>query len=396
MSDVAWKEINCYEVLGVSEDATVAEIRAAYRDATRRAHPDRGGSHDAQVQVNLAFETLSGPLRPEHDAFWRGRRARRTSVGREEPGTASPRNGPRRFTRTGNLDNLWSRTGDKLTDGRTGGGFSSAVEARLAQERQRLQGDLEFRQQTLFSEFEKVLKKARLEAGLALFAFLLLAGIAIRFPLTWILALAVLVPLGRRALGVNLRGERVSALSPGASEAARRSAQALAQASVERDAGGLGIYADALRDLTELLQRPTRPTDNLAPVAARLAGAFFLLGYLPLRWEPERERLLVSRSGSEVVVQLRASDGRALSITQVDRFLKHLASQGRREAYLFSLPGLSDNARERAGNAGVRSFDLPELNEWIPSLLTTGYRGPGGDPLAALLKLRHFVQNLAG
>ena len=391
MADVAWKEIDCYEVLGVSEDATLAEIRAAYRDATRKAHPDRGGSHDAQVKVNLAFETLSGPLRSEHDAFWRGRRARRGSSSREE---SAGRSGPRRFTRTGNLDNLWSRTGDKLTDGRVGGGFASAVEARIAQERQRLEDDIPFREQTLFAQFQKLLTQARLEVMVATLALALTAGISVRFPVGWLIFLGLLIPFGKRALGVRLRGKRVSALSPKAGATAREHAHALATESVARDAADFDVHTEALGELRDLLRQPSRPEDPLDFVAARLSAAFFLLGYVPVRWEADQERLLVSRGGNEVVVQLRAADGRALSITQVDRFLKHLASQGRREAYLFSLPGLSDNARERAGNAGVRSFDLDELNDWVPSLLTTGYRGPGGDPLALLLKLRHFVQSL--
>ena len=394
MAELAWKTFNCYEVLGVSEDATLAELRAAYRDATRRAHPDRGGSHDAQVKVNLAFETLSGPLRADHDAFWRGRRARRGTSSRDESGVGTARTGARRFTRTGNLDNLWSRTGDRLTDGRVGGGFASAVEARVAQERQRLLDDTPFREETLVAEFGKKLRQARIEAAIAALALIPTAGIALRFPIAWLVFAGLLIPFARRAVGVSLRGRRVSALAPSATRQVREYAHELAEASTARDASEFDVHLSALQEIRELLRRPTLSDHSLEEVAARLSAAFFLLGYVPARWEPERERLVVSRGGNEVTVQLRAATGKSLSVTQIDRFLKGLASQGQREAYLFSLPGLSENARERAGNAGVRSFDLAELNDWVPSLLTTGYRGPGGDPLAALLKLRHFVQNL--
>lgn len=48
-----------YETLGVERDASQQDIRAAYRRASMRAHPDReGGSEAAQQAVNAAFETL--------------------------------------------------------------------------------------------------------------------------------------------------------------------------------------------------------------------------------------------------------------------------------------------------------------------------------------------------
>jgi curved DNA-binding protein len=50
------------EVLGVSADATPAEIRQAFRDAAKRAHPDAGGDEGAFRQVVTAFHRLQDPL----------------------------------------------------------------------------------------------------------------------------------------------------------------------------------------------------------------------------------------------------------------------------------------------------------------------------------------------
>lgn len=50
------------EVLGVSSDATPAEIRQAFRDAAKRAHPDAGGDEGAFRQVVDAFHRLQDPL----------------------------------------------------------------------------------------------------------------------------------------------------------------------------------------------------------------------------------------------------------------------------------------------------------------------------------------------
>jgi hypothetical protein len=71
-----------YKILGVSPGATEAEIKAAYHQAAKRAHPDAGGSAEAMQQVNLAYATLSRPLdRSEYD--------------RERAQAAAPRPRPR-------------------------------------------------------------------------------------------------------------------------------------------------------------------------------------------------------------------------------------------------------------------------------------------------------------
>ena len=50
------------EVLGVSSAATPAEVRQAFREAAKRAHPDAGGDEGAFRQVVDAFHRLQDPL----------------------------------------------------------------------------------------------------------------------------------------------------------------------------------------------------------------------------------------------------------------------------------------------------------------------------------------------
>ncbi len=49
-------------LLGVREDATLAEIREAHRRLISRVHPDTGGSAELATRVNAARDTLVAEL----------------------------------------------------------------------------------------------------------------------------------------------------------------------------------------------------------------------------------------------------------------------------------------------------------------------------------------------
>ena len=54
---------NLYEVLGVAPDASLADIRRAYRNAARVAHPDAGGDRTRWEELKLAHDILIDPER---------------------------------------------------------------------------------------------------------------------------------------------------------------------------------------------------------------------------------------------------------------------------------------------------------------------------------------------
>ena len=58
------KQTECpYEVLGVSKNATDAEIKKAYRTLSKSNHPDKMGDASAQARINAAWDILSDPER---------------------------------------------------------------------------------------------------------------------------------------------------------------------------------------------------------------------------------------------------------------------------------------------------------------------------------------------
>jgi curved DNA-binding protein CbpA len=57
------KKRDPYKVLGVSRDASEADVRAAFRRRAKNAHPDRGGNRDEFEAVKWAQLVLSDPDR---------------------------------------------------------------------------------------------------------------------------------------------------------------------------------------------------------------------------------------------------------------------------------------------------------------------------------------------
>jgi molecular chaperone DnaJ len=50
---------NYYKILGVSENSSQADIKAAYRKKAKECHPDAGGDENAFKEVSAAYEVLS-------------------------------------------------------------------------------------------------------------------------------------------------------------------------------------------------------------------------------------------------------------------------------------------------------------------------------------------------
>ena len=64
------KDRDYYQILGVGPDASVDEIKKAYRRLAVKNHPDQGGDEEEFKQINLAYEVLSNPDKKQrYDQF---------------------------------------------------------------------------------------------------------------------------------------------------------------------------------------------------------------------------------------------------------------------------------------------------------------------------------------
>jgi hypothetical protein len=87
------KQLTHYQVLGVSERATVDELRSAWRKIAAVAHPDVGGSNEAFATVSAAYAVLSDASeRRRYDEELAAARAARAA---KKVGTASGGGRPR-------------------------------------------------------------------------------------------------------------------------------------------------------------------------------------------------------------------------------------------------------------------------------------------------------------
>jgi molecular chaperone DnaJ len=64
---------NYYEILGIAKDAELSDVKKAYRDLSKKHHPDVGGDEEKFKELSEAYATLSNPQkRANYDNPMRG------------------------------------------------------------------------------------------------------------------------------------------------------------------------------------------------------------------------------------------------------------------------------------------------------------------------------------
>jgi DnaJ-class molecular chaperone len=76
---------NYYDILGVDEKATSAEITKAFKDLAKQHHPDRGGDKDRFQEINEAHDTLKNSQKRHDYDTMRKFGSRSTDGGADHP-----------------------------------------------------------------------------------------------------------------------------------------------------------------------------------------------------------------------------------------------------------------------------------------------------------------------
>ena len=444
MANEQYKHFDCYKVLGVSPKASPHEIRNAYKQASFRGHPDRGGSHDAQVRVNLAYEVLSDPIqRQVHDIHWRVSTTsgftppqspkpdstrqtytppRNASSETKQTTTETRRPPPRRETAPQGTKSDSTRqtytppprktpSESKQTPPKATwppppretlrreplAGLKQRMYQHVEQEKHKIWQDLNNRTERNENDFKQKYSAKRQEVVLIFLGGFALGGIALitEYSVLWLGVAYLGRILISRLGGIQIANRNFPIFDTNVADKIRQYAQEVAKESCSKDVNNLEKHFSTLASLTELLLRPSTFDDSEEQVARRLTAAFFLMGYTPIQYDRENRTLLFTDGDEKIIVRFRHRSGNSTNITFVEKLVAIMWKQGAAKGFLFCSPGLSGNAANYASAHKVKWYTLETMNTWINQVLVSEYDGPSGNVLANLDKLQRFLATIS-
>lgn len=376
MADESYKKFNCYEALTISAEATPEEVKSAFRKASLKAHPDVGGSNEAQAKVNLAYEVLSDPvLRNAHDAYWRLRlRSRTTSEGTQRRASSA---NSQRSASSGGLAGLKEKLG-------------RAIHA----EQVRIWNTISTRQSAKIEELQRQFEQARASFFWALGVGLISLMLAGPVPIFWIGAVGGGLVALTGFTGVDIAGRRFSLFGTDRS-ALDGHAESLVRKQCEIEASALDRRNAEFTQIVEVLTRASSQHDDEIYVARRISAALFVMGYSPIFYDSENRMMVFADGEERLVARFRHRDGASVNVSYVEKFHALANAHGAKHALLFCSPGLSGNAQAYARRHGIRPYTLESMNAWISDVSMSNYSGPKGDVLEQIPKLVRFLGGIA-
>lgn len=388
MSNEQYKQFNCYKILGISQHATPQEIRLAYKQASLRSHPDKGGSHDAMVAVNQAYSVLSNPIeRQAHDIYWRIS----TLSGYTSQSSYATKNTRQAYTRTTETPSQSNYRDVPKKEPLVG--LKRRIFEQIEKEKARIWQDLNNRATKNEATFKQDLSNKQQETFLFFIGTIILTAITISFQYTilWLGVTYLGFQLLSRLSGVQIANRSFSVFGFNSEEKLREHAQNVAKKSCVDDIDKLDRHFSSLASLAELLLRTSTYDDSEEQVARRITAAFFIMGYMPLQYDNENRTILFTDGEEKILVRFRHRSGLATNITYVEKLVSLMSLYGATQGFLFCSPGLSGNAANYATLHKVKWYMLETMNPWIDQVLVSDHSGPSGDVLMNLDKLRRFI-----
>lgn len=394
MQNDQYKQFNCYQVLGVSQYATLDEIRNAHRQASLKCHPDRGGTNEAQLKINLARDILKDPIqRSNHDNFW----LKSTTKSYARPKTTKEYNKSQTYTSPRETAQETKRAQNKRPHQKPLIGLKNRIHQQVEKEKARIRQDLNNRTQRNENSFTMQFSNRRKETIFIIFGIILLSAITVlgEYPLLWVGVIFLGWLLISRLTGIKIANQNFSIFDFKVMEKLKRYAKQIAEESCAKDIHNLERHFASFSYIVELLLHPSSLDDSEEQVTRRIITSFFLMGYRPIEYERE-ERTLVFTDGEEkILVRFRHRAGIATNISYVKKLVSLMKQQRSTRSFLFCSPGLSGNAANYANIHNIKCYELETMNQWIEQMLASNYNGPAGDILLNLDKLRSFLETLS-
>lgn len=381
MRNEQYKAFNCYTVLTISFLASPKEIKDAWRAASMVAHPDRGGSNEAQQRVNLAYEVLSDPIqRRQHDIFW--------AIGRAT-GTQSQKQANSDYRQRSSENYNQTTSGESLK------GFQTRLEATINSKKLDIWSALYRRSEARFQDFKQKRENKRQSAVLWTAATAAAVSLAIWKPAFWFVPPIPFFIFVSAWSGLKLGNHSVGLLESVSEETLRKYARDEVAESCHREAAAFDKYSRYFASVLELALRPSSFDDSEDQVARRLVVSFFFSGYIPESYDAQSRIIVLADGDEKIAVRFRHRSGAAVNISYLKGLADHVRFRSGTKGILFCSPGLSGNAAEYASQQGIRWHTLETMNDWIDSVLKEDAPGPTGDILEHIEFLNQFLSQIS-
>jgi curved DNA-binding protein CbpA len=381
MRNDQYKQYNCYTVLNIPFNATPSEIKAAHRKMSLVSHPDKGGSHEKQVKINLAYEILSDVIQKRtHDTYWKVYERKSSSHKSNNKKQDKPNHQSNSTDKSARKSDALSTFKKKLDDCIKN--KKNFVWSQLSEIIEKNISSIVKRRKEAQKTFFYVLSGALLSAAFSIYQPL--SWIAVSFSVLWALSLLKGVKIDGNTFPLFFANNKD--IEKAAEEKAKIHCSSLEY--------GLNQYNDYFASIIDISLRGSSFDDSEIQVTRRIVISLFFMGYKPVYYSGEARSILVADGDVKLVLRFRHRTGPSINITYVQKLHALMQLHKAEHGILFCSPGLSGNAALYAQKHGIKWHSLESMNNWIDDILSSDYGGPNGDALDNLKVLTDFISRI--